>query len=246
MAKKYRGQSSLFLITHTKQQNHLEYHQIALIIDKIYQFKVSKYMGMVVGIALIWFIIEMLVWYLISQVINGGGWLVFGWFIVAAVIGIGLIKKTARTLNPMAQQMKSGVIPNPANQPPESTITKSVAMGIAGLLLFLPGILTDVMAFALLLPFVQKTLVNKAKTYAMNNQEKMMKIMAQQMGGNSPFGNMGGGFGGTQGGSPFGNSPFGNNPFGGNSPFGTKGTVVDGEAKTVSKNIKQIKSANDE
>lgn len=189
-------------------------------------------MGVVVGIALVWFIIEMLLWYLIAQFVSG--WLVFIWFVVAVFIGLALIKKAAGTLNPMAQQMKNGVIPNPANQPPEGTIIKSVATGIAGLLLLLPGLLTDIGAFLIMLPAIQKLLTTKAKNYAMNNQEKMMALMAKQMGGTGAFGNMGANV------NP--NNPFGRgNPFGGGGfgQFGG-GTTIDGQAK-----VKQ-KSANDD
>ena len=164
-------------------------------------------MGVIVGIALVWLIIEMLIGYLLAQFMCG--WLFFLWFVVAFFIGLTLIKKAASTLNPMAKQMKSGVIPNPANQPPESTITKSLAMGIAGILFVLPGILTDIGAFLLLLPAIQKMLTAKAKNYAMNNQDKMMAMMAKQMGGQNPFGGMGG------------VNP--NNPFGQKNPFGTGG-----------------------
>lgn len=194
-------------------------------------------MGAVVGIALIWFIIEMLVWYLIAQFVSG--WYVFFWFIVAAVLGIMLLKNAAGTLNPMAQQakaMQNGVIPNPANQPAESKIVKSVAMGIAGILLLLPGLLTDLGAAILLLPVVQRKLSGAAKNYAMKNQDKMMQMMAKQMGGQNPFGGMGGQ-------NPFGAGGFGQSPFG-KSPFG--GTTVDGDAKPVNPNIKRIGSANDD
>lgn len=196
-------------------------------------------MGMAVGIALMWFVIEMLVWYLIAQFVSG--WWVFLWFGVAFFVGLTLIKKCAGTLNPMAQQMKGGVIPNPANMPSENTITKSVAMGLAGILFLLPGILSDVVGLLLLVPTIQKKLTDAGKKYAMNNQAKMMELMAKQMGGNSPFGNMGG--------SPFegmgGNSPFGHGTFGAGSPF-SRGTTVDGDAKPVNKNVKKITSANDE
>lgn len=189
-------------------------------------------MGALVGIALIWFIIEMLIWYLAAQFVSG--WYVFFWFIIAAVIGIMMIRKAAGTLNPMAQQMKAiqkGVIPNPANQPAEATITKSIALGFSGLLFLLPGLLTDLVALLLLLPGVQNKLTAAAKDYALKNQDKMMQIMAKQMGGQSPFGGMGG--------SPFGK----NGPFGKTGGFGT---TVDGEAKPVNPDIKQIKSANDD
>lgn len=190
-------------------------------------------MGIVVGIALVWFIIEMLLWYLIAQFISG--WLVFIWFIVAAVIGLSFIKKAAGTLNPMTQQIKSGVIPNPANQPAENTITKAIATGLAGVLLLLPGLLTDIGALLIMLPAIQKLLTTKAKNYAMNNQEKMMAMMAKQMGGQNPFGGMGNA-------NPFGQSnPFGqNNPFGKFGGLGNQGTTIDGKAKVKNQ------SANDD
>ncbi|WP_131669700.1 FxsA family protein [Psychrobacter pygoscelis] len=206
-------------------------------------------MGQIVGIAIVWFIIEMLLWYLIAQFISG--WWVFFWFIVAAVIGITLIRKGLATLNPMAQQMKAGGMMNPAMRPPENTMIKSVAMAVAGLLLLIPGIISDVLALLVILPPVQKKLKDMANNYVMNNQQKMMEMMAKQMGGQNPFGGMGG-----QSGNPFGGSQ---NPFGGMggkptngsaSPFGNvfkQNTTVEGTAKTVQKDVKKItKSANDE
>lgn len=177
-------------------------------------------MGIALGIVLVWFLIEMLVWGLIAQVMSG--WYVFFWFVVAAFIGISLMKQTFKTINPMAQAMKSGVIPNPATQPSEQTIAKSVALGIAGLLFLIPGLLSDVLALILLIPAVQKALVAKAKNYAMQNQAKMMDLMAKQMGGTAGFGGMAG-MGGMQ------------------SPFG-KGTTIDGQAKDLKKSFK---AAND-
>ena len=209
-------------------------------------------MGQIVGIAIVWFIIEMLLWYLIAQFISG--WWVFFWFIIAVVIGITLIRKGLATLNPMAQQMKAGGMMNPAMRPPENTMIKSVAMAVAGLLLLIPGIISDVLALLVILPPVQKKLKDMANNYVMNNQQKMMEMMAKQMGGQNPFGGMGG-----QGGNPFGGAQ---NPFGGmggmgakptnnsTSPFGNvfkQNTTVDGTAKTVQKDVKKItKSANDE
>ena len=46
-------------------------------------------MGQIVGIAIVWFIIEMLLWYLLAQFMSG--WWVFMWFIIAAVLGLSLI-----------------------------------------------------------------------------------------------------------------------------------------------------------
>ena len=204
-------------------------------------------MGQVVGIAIVWFIIEMLLWYLIAQFISG--WWVFFWFIIAAVIGGTLIKKGLATLNPMAQQMKAGGMMNPAMRPPETTMIKSIAMAVAGLLLLIPGILSDLMALLVILPPVQKKLKDMANNYVMNNQQKMMEMMAKQMGGQSPFGGMGGASGNPFGGvGGMGGTPKG--PGNASNPFGNvfkQHTTVDGSARPVQKDVKKLtKPANDE
>ena len=205
-------------------------------------------MGQIVGIAIVWFIIEMLLWYLLAQFMSG--WWVFMWFIIAAVIGISLIRKGMAALNPMAQQMKAGGMMNPAMRPHEWTRIKSVAVAAAGLLLLIPGVLSDLLALLVILPPVQKKLKDFANNYVMNNQQKMMEMMAKQMGGQSPFG----GAGGMGGQNPFGGAGGMNNqnPFGQQqqNPFGNvfkQHTTVDGTAKNIPKDVKKItKSANDE
>lgn len=207
-------------------------------------------MGNIIGIALVWFIIEMLLWYLLAQFISG--WWVFGWFVVAAVLGIVLIKKGFGSLKPMAVQMQGAGLLNPSLRPPEDKITKAIALGLAGVLFALPGVLSDLVALILLLPPVQNKAKQFAKNYASKNPEKLMQMVASQMGGINPsmmsgMGGMMGGMSGFGGANPFGtNSPFGsNNPFGNANPmakgkFG--GTTIDGQAKQ----IKHKKSANDE
>ncbi|WP_296403536.1 FxsA family protein [Psychrobacter sp.] len=205
-------------------------------------------MGQVVGLAIVWFIIEMLLWYLVAQFISG--WWVFFWFIIAAVIGLGLIRRSMTTLNPMAQQMKAGGMMNPSMRPPENKLVKTIAMAVGGLLLLIPGILSDILALLVVLPPVQKKLKGMANNYVMNNQQKMMQMMAKQMGGQmggqNPFGGMG------VGGNPFGTkNPFENKPDAKNAnPFGKvfkHNTTVDGSAKTVVKDVKKLnKPANDE
>lgn len=221
-------------------------------------------MGQIVGIAIVWFIIEMLVWYLLAQFVSG--WLVFGWFIIAAIVGISLMRKGMVALNPMAQQMKAGGMMNPAMRPQESTMLKSVAMAVAGILLLIPGVISDLLALLVVLPPVQKKLKDMANTYVMNNQQKMMEMMAKQMGGaggmggidgQNPFGGMGGQnpFGGMGSGqNPFGdvNNTAGQNPFSNQqqNPFGNafkQHTTIDGTAKNIPKDVKKIThSANDE
>lgn len=175
-------------------------------------------MGMVVGIALIWFIIEMLLWYLIAQFISG--WWVFGWFVLAGFVGFSLIKKGGAVLSPMAQQMKAGMMPVSGSQPNDATMTKSIAIVISGILLAIPGLLSDVLALLALLPPVQNKVKKIAVDYMQNNQQKMMDLMAKQMGGKGPFG---------AGGFNAGNT-----------------NVVDGTATRVNKPTKNITPANDE
>ena len=209
-------------------------------------------MGQIVGIAIVWFIIEMLLWYLLAQFISG--WLVFIWFIIAAVIGISFIRKSMAALNPLAQQMKAGGMMNPAMRPQESTMIKSVAMAVAGILLLIPGVLSDLIALLVVLPPVQKKLKDVANNYVMNNQQKMMEMMAKQMGGQMGGQNPFGGAGGMGGQNPFGGAGGmnGQNPFGQQqqSPFGDvfkQHTTVDGTARNIPKDVKKItKSANDE
>ncbi|MEN6668976.1 FxsA family protein [Psychrobacter sp. B38] len=198
-------------------------------------------MGQIVGIAIVWFIIEMLLWYLLAQFMSG--WWVFMWFIVAAIIGIALIRKGMASLSPMAQQMKAGGMMNPAMRPPEATMMKSVAMAAAGVLLLIPGVLSDIIALLLVLPPVQKKLKDVANNYVMNNQQKMMEMMAKQMGGQMGAGqNPFGGAGGMNKQNPFGQQQ--QNPFG---DVFKQHTTVDGTAKNVPKDVKKItKSANDE
>ncbi len=203
-------------------------------------------MGQFASIALIWFIIEMLIWYLIAQYVSG--WYVFGWFVIAIIIGISLIGKTRKTIAPMAQQMQTGGMPNSSMQPNENTMMKTMAMGLAGLLLAIPGVLSDVIALFVLLPPVQKRIKEKLTNYFMNNQDKVMQMMANQMGGQNqfgagqqnPFGNMNG-----MGGNPFGG---GQNPFGnmGGSPFANQPKTIQGTAKTIKTDTNNIKSANDD
>lgn len=213
-------------------------------------------MGNVVGIAIVWFIIEMLLWYLIAQFVSG--WYVFFWFIVAAVIGISLLKKGTTSLKPMATQMQGMGMLNPAMRPPENKLTQAVAFSIAGILFLIPGILSDILGLLALLPVVQKKATAYGKTYAMKNQDKIMQMMASRMGGLGGMGGMPGmnpnmmnGFGGM-GGNMGGQNPFAdmmggfgntnaNNFTAGKPSKGRFNQTIDGQAKRI-----QNKPANDD
>lgn len=212
--------------------------------------------GNVLGIAIVWFIIEMLVWYLIAQFISG--WWVFGWFIVAAVIGVMLIKKGLGTLKPMAAQAQAAML-NPTMRPQENTLVRALALCFAGVLLALPGILSDIIALIVLLPVVQNKAKNAAKDYATKNPEKLMQMMASRMGGMAGMPGMDAAqmqrmqemMRGGAGGNPFaGMGGFGNMANTGSNPAGARPnpttrarlgrTTIDGQAKTVNR------SANDD
>lgn len=208
-------------------------------------------MGNIVGIAIVWLIIEMLLWYLIAQFVSG--WWVFLWFVIAGFIGVALIKKGVSTLKPMAGQAQAAML-NPAMRPNENAVVKAIALAVAGILLVLPGILSDVVALIVMLPAVQNKFKAFAKDYATKNPEKLMQMMASKMGGIDPskMGGLGGMSGGMGGSNPFGNmgGMGGQNPFGGfgnTNSRGKFGTTVDGQAKTVNSNAKRItRSANDD
>lgn len=203
-------------------------------------------MGNVVGIAIVWFIIEMLLWYLLAQFMSG--WWVFGWFIVAAVIGIVLLKKGMTSLKPMATQMQGMGMLNPAMRPPENKITHAVALSVAGLLFLIPGVLSDIIGLLALLPPVQKKATEFGKAYAMKNQDKLMQMMASRMGGLGGMSginpNMMGGLNGM-GGNAGGQNPFsdmmGNFGNVSNPKKGKFNQTIDGQAKLI-----KSKPANDE
>lgn len=208
--------------------------------------------GAVLGLGLIWAVIEILVWIGIAQFISG--WWVFLWFIAAFVIGSGLMRTGMKNIGPMAQQMQQGGMMNPGIRPPQSVMIKSLALVAAGILLMIPGVLSDIAALFLMLPPVQNKLHDYANRYMMKNQQKMMDMMAQRMQdmGMDPsqFQQGGGSFGagGAFGGGSFGGfSSTGSGKFGGGFSSSGRGTTVDSEATVVNpKNVKKLESANDD
>lgn len=203
--------------------------------------------GAFLGIGLIWLIIELLVWYGIAQFISG--WWVFLWFIVAFFIGSGLLRTGMKNIGPMAQHMQQGGMINAAMRPPQSVMIKSMAYVAAGILLMIPGVLSDIGALLLILPPVQNKLHDAVNRYMQKNQQKMMDMMAQRMkdmGMDPTQFPQGGGFGGAGG---FGSTGFGAGGFS-SSRYGKTGygNTVDSEATVVdstaqSKPAKRIENA---
>lgn len=167
-------------------------------------------------------ILEIAVWIGVAHVISG--WYVFFWFIIAFVIGFKLLRSSAATIMPQLQQLQmTGQL---ATDP---VVTRKIALAIAGILLMIPGLITDVMAVLLILPPVQKLLANTLMSAMAKRQQAMMnKMMGGMMGGEqgqgaqNPFADLMRQMQGMQGGGSHDSS------------------VIDGEAREVNPDRQKI------
>lgn len=129
-------------------------------------------------------IVEIAVWIGVAQFISG--WYVFFWFILAAIIGFQLLRSSTATIMPQLQQMQlTGQMGG------DSAVSRKVAVAVAGVLLIIPGLVTDVIALLMLLPPVQKALTTLLMGVMAKRQQAMMeKMMGGMGGGQSPFADM--------------------------------------------------------
>ena len=176
-------------------------------------------------IILIGIILEILVWVGVAQFISG--WYVFFWFIIAFVIGLSLLRSSTATIMPQMQQMQMT-----GQMSADGSVTKKMAIAFAGILLMIPGLITDVLALLVMLPPVQKMIQNAGMKYMAKKQQAMMNNM---MGG---MGDMGG----AQGQNPFADlmrqmQDMQNQQSGGQY---RDSTIIDGEAHEVEPEHKQI------
>lgn len=135
----------------------------------------------VILLVIIGAIIEIAVWIGVAQFISG--WYVFFWFIFAAIIGFKMLRSSTATIMPQIQQMQmTGQLGG------DPAVTKKIAIAIAGILLIIPGLVSDVIAVLILLPPVQK-MVTTALMGAMAKRQQAM--MEKMMGGaDNPFADM--------------------------------------------------------
>lgn len=135
-----------------------------------------NFMNLILAV-LIGAILEIAVWIGVAHFISG--WYVFFWFIIAFVIGFKLLRSSAATIMPQLQQLQmTGQL---ATDP---VVTRKIAVAVAGILLMIPGLITDVIAVLVLLPPVQKLLVNALMSAMAKRQQAMMnKMMGGMMGG---------------------------------------------------------------
>lgn len=172
-------------------------------------------------------ILEVFVWIGVGDLV-GSMWYVFFWFVAAFFIGMNIIRKYSSGLMPQMQQMQAGQMSN------DPALTGNLPKILAGFLLLLPGLISDIMALLILIPPVQNAMKAVMMKTMMKRQQAMMEKM---MGG--MMGDMGG-MGGAQGQK---------NPFADmmrqmqdmqNQQSGRDSSVIDGEAREVTPDAKQI------
>lgn len=179
-------------------------------------------------VVLIGLVLEILVWIGIGDLV-GSMWYVFFWFVVAFFIGLNLIRANSQGLMPQMQQMQMGQF----GGSPE--LSNNLPKIIAGILLVIPGLITDVLALLLLLPPVQKAMKAAGMKYMAKKQEAMMNNM---MGG--MMGNMGDMGGNAQGQNPFADIMRQMQDMQNQQGGRHDSNIIDGEAHEVEPERKQI------
>ncbi len=173
-------------------------------------------------VVLVGLVLEVFVWIEVGDLV-GSMWYVFFWFVAAFFIGLNLVRANATGLMPQMQQMQMGQMSG------DPQLTNNLPKILAGILLIIPGLITDVLAVLILIPPVQQAFKNMMMKTMMKRQQAMMEKM---MGG--MMGNMGG---------DAAQNPFADlmrqmqNQQG--SPF-QDSSVIDGEAREVEPERKQL------
>ena len=166
-------------------------------------------------VVLIGLVLEILVWIGVGDLV-GSMWYVFFWFIAAFFIGGSIIRKNSQGLMPQMQQMQMGQMADPS-------LAGNLPKLIAGFLLLIPGLITDVLKAAMMKVMMKK-------------QQDMMNNMMGDLNG------MGGA--GAQGQNPFADmmrqmQDMQNQQSGGTGRYNDS-SVIDGEAHEVQPQHQQI------
>ena len=173
-------------------------------------------------------ILEILVWIGVGDLV-GSMWYVFFWFVAAFFIGLNMIRKYSAGVMPQMQQMQMGQMTG------DPALSNNLPKIIAGFLLMIPGLITDVLALLILIPGVQNIFKNMAMNMMMKRQQDMMnKMMGGMMGDMN-------GMGGAQGQNPFADMMRQmqemQNQQGGR---GGDSSIIDGEAREITPDAKKI------
>lgn len=148
----------------------------------------STEMGLIL-LVLIAIVTEIVTWIVVGDLV-GSGWYVFFWFIFAAMIGFTILRSSVAHIMPQMQQIQmSGQMGNDPN------VGKYLPRAIAGLLLAIPGLWSDLIAVLMLIPAVQTMFRNSAMKAMQKRQQAMMEKMMGGMSGNAndpnnPFADM--------------------------------------------------------
>lgn len=95
-----------------------------------------------------------------------GPWWIFGLIMLTGVLGVAFAKSQGmETINKVRKSMEEGI-------PPGDYILDGICILIAGILLFIPGFLTDLIGFVLLIPFTRKPFRNLIKFTLMKRFSK--------------------------------------------------------------------------
>ncbi|RZG64478.1 FxsA family protein [Acinetobacter bouvetii] len=172
-------------------------------------------------------ILEVFVWIGVGDLV-GSMWYVFFWFIAAFFIGLNIVRKHASGLMPQMQQMQVG------QMSADPALSGNLPKIIAGFLLMVPGLISDLLAVLILIPPVQNALKAAMMNVMMKRQQAMMEKM---MGG--MMGDMNG-MGGAQGQNPFADMMRQMQDMQNQQGGSRDSSVIDGEAREVSPEAKKI------
>ncbi|BCU64404.1 hypothetical protein F941_01991 [Acinetobacter bouvetii DSM 14964 = CIP 107468] len=172
-------------------------------------------------------ILEVFVWIGVGDLV-GSMWYVFFWFIAAFFIGLNIVRKHASGLMPQMQQMQAG------QMSADPTLSGNLPKIIAGFLLMVPGLISDLLAVLILIPPVQNALKAAMMNVMMKRQQAMMEKM---MGG--MMGDMNG-MGGAQGQNPFADMMRQMQDMQNQQGGSRDSSIIDGEAREVSPEAKKI------
>lgn len=171
-------------------------------------------------------ILEVFVWIGVGDLV-GSMWYVFFWFVASFFIGLNMIRKYSAGVMPQMQQMQMGQMSG------DSTLTGNLPKIIAGFLLMIPGLITDVIAVLILIPGVQNIFKQVMMNAMMKRQQAMMnKMMGGMMGDMN-------GMGGAQGQNPFADMMRQMQDMQ-NHQGGHDSTIIEGEVREVTPDAKKI------
>lgn len=181
---------------------------------------------------LLWVVLEIVVCVALAQVISG--WWIFLWTVATFILGLKILRGSTANIMPQLQQMQTT-----GQMSGEPKVQSNLARALAGFLLLVPGILSDILALLMFIPAVQTALRGVLMKTMLKRQEAMMQNMMKGMG-----------MGGAGQSDMMSDLMRRMNEMNGQAGAGTnpyhRPTVIDGEARRVEPELKRIKPANDE